>query len=163
TIARVLDRHKSSIEYRNTWGDAIYVVLTGIGEAAACALELQEALGDIDLASVGLPSHLALRLAAHFGPVLAMWDPVLDEMTFVGSQVNRTARIEPVTPPGAVYVTEHFAAALVLERTGRFVCDYVGHMPAAKDFGRLRMYRLRRSSGLNFPRAGGGGLEPPTS
>jgi hypothetical protein len=25
-------------------------------------------------------------------------------------------------------------------------CDYVGHMPAAKDFGRLRMYRLRRRS-----------------
>ena len=26
-----------------------------------------------------------------------------------------------------------------------FACDYVGHMPAAKDFGRLRMYRLRRA------------------
>ena len=23
-------------------------------------------------------------------------------------------------------------------------CDYVGHMPMAKDYGRLRMYRLRR-------------------
>ena len=33
--------------------------------------------------------------------------------------------------------------ALVLARTNDFVSDYVGHMPAAKDFGRLRMYSLR--------------------
>jgi class 3 adenylate cyclase len=58
--------------------------------------------------------------------------------------VSRTARIEPVTPPGAVYVTEPFAAALMLETDHDFACDYVGHMPAAKDYGRLRMYRLRR-------------------
>jgi class 3 adenylate cyclase len=104
-------------------------------------------MSDIDLASVGLPAHLALRLGAHFGPVLPMWDPVLDKMTFVGSHVNRTARVEPVTPAGAVYVTEHFAASLVLGCAEGLVCDYVGHMPAAKDFGRLRMYRLRRSTG----------------
>jgi class 3 adenylate cyclase len=61
----------------------------------------------------------------------------------MGSHVSRTARIEPVTPPGAVFVTEPFAAALVLEDS-RFACDYVGHVPAAKDFGRLRMYRLGR-------------------
>ena len=51
--------------------------------------------------------------------------------------------VEPVTPPGAVYVTEPFAAAIALSARDDFGCDYVGHMPAAKDFGRLRMYRLR--------------------
>ena len=70
-------------------------------------------------------------------------DPVLDEPAFMGSHVSRTARIEPVTPPGAVYVTEAFAAALVLDEQTRFTCDYVGHMPLAKDYGSLRMYRLR--------------------
>ncbi len=146
-IAGVLDRHEASILYRNTWGDALYTVMTGVDEAAACALELQEAIDRIDLAAVGLPAHLALRLGAHFGPVLRLWDPVLGSMSFMGSHVSRTARVEPVTPPGAVYVTEHFAAALRLARADDLVCDYVGHMPAAKDFGRLRMYRLRRSTG----------------
>ena len=61
----------------------------------------------------------------------------------MGSHVSRTARIEPVTPPGSVFVTEPFAAALELAESP-FRCDYVGHLPAAKDFGRLRMYRLRR-------------------
>ncbi len=145
-VAQVLDRHESSIEYRNTWGDALYAVLPSPADAADCALELQEAMGAIDLEAARLPSHLALRLGAHFGPVLPMWDPVLGEMTYMGSHVSRTARVEPVTPPGAVYVTEHFAAALVLESAEGLVCDYVGHMPAAKDFGRLRMYRLRRAT-----------------
>ena len=63
----------------------------------------------------------------------------------MGSHVSRTARIEPVTPPAEVYVTEPFAAALVLSGHDRLACDYVGHMPAAKDFGQLRMYRLRRT------------------
>jgi len=40
-------------------------------------------------------------------------------------------------------VTEAFAAALVLRNSG-FGCDDVGHIPAAKDLGRLRMYRLHR-------------------
>jgi len=145
-IGQVLDRHEANVLWRNTWGDALYAVLTSVEEAAACALELQEAIEKIDLAAIGLPSSLALRLAAHFGPVLQLWDPVLKTMTFMGSHVSRAARVEPVTPPSAVYVTEHFAAALQLARENEAVCDYVGHMPAAKDFGRLRMYRLRRST-----------------
>ena len=61
----------------------------------------------------------------------------------MGSHVSRTARIEPVTPPGTVYVTEAFAAALMLGGERGLTCDYVGHMAAAKGYGRLRMYRLR--------------------
>jgi class 3 adenylate cyclase len=75
--------------------------------------------------------------------VFPIYDPVMTGGAFMGSHVSRTARIEPVTPPGEVYVTEAFAAALALAGSD-YGCDYVGHMPAAKDYGRLRMYRLRR-------------------
>jgi class 3 adenylate cyclase len=114
--------------------------------AADCALRLQEAMASIDLPAAGLPEHLALRLGAHVGPVLPSFDPVRRVPTFTGSHVSRTARIEPVTPPGAIYVTSAFAAALLLDGHDQLACDYVGHMPAAKDWGRLRMYRLRRRS-----------------
>jgi class 3 adenylate cyclase len=77
--------------------------------------------------------------------VFPISDPVLRARSYMGSHVSRTARIEPVTPPTAVYVTEPFAAALALSGRDRLACDYVGHMPAAKDFGQLRMYRLRRT------------------
>ena len=119
-------------------------MLANVESAADCALELQAAMGGIDLGAAGLPPELSLRLGAHVGPVFPVRDPVRDTLTFLGSHVSRTARIEPVTPPRAVYVTEPFAAALELAGRDDLACDYVGHMPAAKDFGRLRMYRLRR-------------------
>ena len=144
-FATVLQRHRAQVSHRRTWGDAIFLVLTDAASAASCALDLQDAMASINLEAEGLPGHLALRLGAHLGPVFRYHDPVVDGPDFTGSHVSRTARIEPVTPPGAVYVTEPFAAALVLAGRSDLNCDYVGHMPMAKDYGRLRMYRLRRA------------------
>ena len=159
-IADVLTHYQADIWHTNTWGDAVYVVLSDAVTAAACALDLQDALAAIDLAAAGLPATLALRLGGHIGPVFPTHDPVLDELGFMGSHVSRTARIEPVTPPGIVYVTEPFAAALELNGRTGFGCDYVGHMAAAKDYGRLRMYRLRRTPRAVHDQAGPGGVQP---
>jgi class 3 adenylate cyclase len=142
-FARVLGEAEG-VASVNTWGDALHVVLDDVVAAASCALRLQEAMASLDLSAAGLPGHLALRLGAHLGPVLPSFDPVRGVARFTGSHVSRTARIEPVTPPGAIYVTSAFAAALLLGGHEELACDYVGHMPAAKEWGRLRMYRLRR-------------------
>lgn len=72
----------------------------------------------VDLAGAGLPSHLALRLSGHVGPIFPIRDPVTESPSFTGSHVNRTDCIEPVTPPGAVYVTGAFAADLELAGDG---------------------------------------------
>jgi class 3 adenylate cyclase len=144
-FARVLDAHGESVCHRNTWGDGLYVVVRDAAAAAALALDLQEAMTRLDKEAVGLPPSLSLRISAHLGPVHPVMDPVLGVPSFMGSHVSRTARIEPVTPEGSVYVTERFAAALLLATEDAFVCDYVGHMPTAKEYGRLRMYRLRPS------------------
>lgn len=73
-----------------------------------------------------------------------MHDPVRDETSYFGEHVTRAARIEPVAPPGAVFVTEAFAALLALERPAGFVCEYVGRVPTAKSFGPMPMHLLRR-------------------
>jgi tetratricopeptide (TPR) repeat protein len=141
-FAAVLRSHERVISYCNTWGDALYVVVTDAEAAASLALDLRAAISNLDPDLAGLPS-LALRIGAHLGPVYPVTDPVLGTPSFTGAHVSRTARIEPVTPEGSIYVTERFAAALLLTATEAFACDYVGHMPAAKDYGNLRMYRLR--------------------
>ena len=51
----MLDEFRDQVLHRNTWGDALYVVLTDPVAAAACALELQEAMAAIDLEAAGLP------------------------------------------------------------------------------------------------------------
>ena len=127
-FGEVLADRAAHVQFKNTWGDGIYVVLTDTASAAACALDLQRAMGSIDLAALGLPDHLALRLSGHVGPVFPVHEPVLGVDTFIGSHISRTARIEPVTPAGAVYVTEPFSASLTLNGDPH-VCDYVGHRP----------------------------------
>jgi hypothetical protein len=144
SLAHVLNRYGAEVEYRNTWGDALIGVVSNAQSAARCALDLQDAMDGIDLKAAGLPTHLALRLSGHVGPVFPILDPVLGLPSFMGSHISRTARIEPVTPPGEVYVTEAFAASLELAGCNDLGCNYVGHMPAAKDYGRLRMYHLVR-------------------
>ncbi|WP_119419561.1 TRAFs-binding domain-containing protein [Desertibaculum subflavum] len=142
-FARVAERYDARILLRNTWGDGLFIVVEDASTAAALALELQGAMRGIDLAAAGLPDYLALRLGGHVGPVFRLTDPVLGRDNFFGVHVSRTARIEPVTPPGAVYVTEQFAADLAARGETRFQCDYVGLAPAAKGYGDMRFYALK--------------------
>jgi class 3 adenylate cyclase len=145
-VGNVLSGYGERVLYRNTWGDGLFVVLDDAPAAAQCALDLQAAMAAIDLHACRLPETLALRLGGHFGPVFEATDPVLHVTNYFGTHVSRTARIEPVTPPGEVYVTEQFAARLALQPNG-YVCDYVGRIPAAKSYGTMRMYHLRAPRG----------------
>jgi len=145
-FARVLDRHGSGILFRNTWGDGLYVVTRDVETAAKCATDLQDEMASFVPAKRGLPEYMALRLGGHLGPVFHLRDPVLKRSNFIGAHVSRAARIEPVTPEGAVYVTEAFAAVLATTGLNEFVCEYVGQVPAAKHYGTMRMYSLRRAA-----------------
>ena len=71
-------------------------------------------------------------------------DPAMGATNFFGAHVSSAARIEPITPEGCVYVTEHFAAALAVEARDEFSCDNVGTDPEAKGYGDLAMYLLRQ-------------------
>jgi class 3 adenylate cyclase len=94
-------------------------------------------------AALGLPQRTSLRIALHAGPVYEIVDAVTGRPGFAGTHISRAARIEPVTPPGQVYVSEAFAALLALDDAHReFFCEYLGSVPLAKDYGRLRTYRL---------------------
>jgi class 3 adenylate cyclase len=143
-IERVRDRHRDKVLLANTWGDGLFLMFQRAHEAAQCALDLQDTLQELDFAGLGLAQPLSLRIGGHLGPVYQVEDPVLHRENFFGAHVSRAARIEPVTPPGLVYVTETFAAALELEHSEQFVCDYVGITAAAKNYGTMRMFMLRR-------------------
>ena len=87
-LAEVLKRYGDAIEYRNSWGDAIKLIVRDVESAAACVLELQEAVEAIDFAAIGLPVDLALRIGGHAGPVVAIPDPIRDgEPTYWGREL----------------------------------------------------------------------------
>ena len=140
----MLDGHESEVVCRNSWGDALYAVLTGAPAAAEVALQLQDRLARFDYATLGLDGSGGMRIGAHYGPAFKTIDHITGRTTFYGTEVSKAARIEPVTPPGAVFVTEPFAAILALEARDRFHCRYVGRIALAKKYGDYPMYRLTR-------------------
>jgi len=142
--AEVVRRHEGQVCSRNSWGDALYVVTHGAPAAAKLALDLQAAL-DKDGKSLFGPGA-GMRISAHLGAVYEATDPLTGTTTFFGREVNRTARIEPITSVGQIYVTRAFGAVLEFQEPGAFELSYVGRVPLAKKFGEEPMYRLSRYS-----------------
>ncbi len=130
---------------KNTWGDAIYLVFPGVEAAGRFALDLRDLLHRTSWKEKGLPENMSLRIALHAGPVYSCLDPVLQQLNFIGSHVNRAARIEPITPPGQVYASQLFAALAAAADVGDLVFDYVGQVPLAKHFGTFPLYHVGRS------------------
>jgi class 3 adenylate cyclase len=150
----------------NTWGDAIFAVMDKATPMAEYAQTLQEMVLKADeMLADRLPHPLSLRISLHAGPVFQAIDPICGRPNFYGSHINRAARLEPVTVIGHVYATQQFVAVLTAEQSAlrseaqnrgedfaeRFVCEYVGVLSLAKDFGKQTVYHLRRRQAAEPP------------
>lgn len=137
--------YRESVIVRNTWGDGLYLVFTSVDAAGRFALDLADLMAATDWRDLGLPADLALRIALHAGPVFRCVDPVTGQTACIGTHVSRAARLEPRTPPGAVYASEAFAALSAVAKVGAFRCDYVRQLSWAKHYGTFPTYVVRRS------------------
>jgi adenylate cyclase len=140
-IAKVLDRHQDSVLSRNSWGDAIYVVVTSPAKAAEIALEIQSEFDPELLRTMGLPAEGGMRMSLHHGPIFEHFDAVQSARTYYGTEVTVAARIEPRVPVGAIYTTQPFAAMIESGRNN-YHFEYVGKMDLAKNYGARILYRL---------------------
>ena len=146
-IGRVLDEFGEKVLYRNSWGDALYAVIATPIDAAELALRLQMELSELPEQLTGDAAQYGMRIGVHHGPIYRGYDGVMKRDSFYGTEVTRTARIEPVTPTGEVYATEAFAAILSLETERKYGTHYVGKVQLAKGYGELAMYKLSRLGG----------------
>jgi adenylate cyclase len=145
-IAAVLDRNAEAVLSRNSWGDAIYVVIASPEEAAEIALEIQSELDHASLQDAGLPAEGGMRMSLHYGPIFEHFDAVQGARTFYGTEVTLAARIEPRVPVGAIYTTQPFAAMFDHDRTD-YHFEFVGKMDLAKNYGVRTLYRLSATHG----------------
>lgn len=143
-IGGVLDRYGDKVLYRNSWGDALYAVIGDAADAAEIVLELRDMLREIPIELRDCAGDCGMRISVHHGPIYTAHDAVMNRQSFFGTEVTRTARIEPVTPMGEVYATEAFAAMLALGSARPYGTHYVGRIKLAKDYGQLAMYKLSR-------------------
>jgi len=128
---------------KNTWGDGLFLVFRQAADAIRYGRALVDAVNRTDWGALGLPADLNLRVALHAGPVYLGKDPVTGRRTCFGTHVNNAARIEPITPPGKIYVSQAFAALATALDLKDCPCEYVGQMPLAKNFGTFPMYVLQ--------------------
>lgn len=143
-IGALLDEFGDHVEFRNTWGDAIYAIVDTPKTAARMATLLQHRLADLPDALKPPGDIAGMRIGVHYGPIWVGTDRITGNRIWYGGEVNRTARIEPVTPVGGVYCTESFAAALLIDDCHDCRFTPVGRMQLAKNFGEVELYRLER-------------------
>ncbi len=142
-LAAVIEEYRSEIQHLDTWGDALFLVTEKASIAAKIATALNAAISRVDQSSLNLDEPLLMRIGLHFGPVYKLYDHLKKSITYSSNDVNKTARIEPVTPPGEIFGTEPFVAILELEGEGWASFDYAGTITIAKKYGELRMFHVR--------------------
>ena len=144
-VAELINNSLSKPLTKNTWGDALYFVFSSTEHAGNFALELRDRICGTNWEQKGLPHDLNVRISLHAGPVYECRDPVIERLKYTGSHVSRTARIEPITPPGEVYASQAFAALSAVHQVKGFRLDYAGQIPLPKKSGIIPLYLVRRN------------------
>lgn len=134
-------KHIEKAVVSNTWGDAVLAVFSNGAEAADFMLTYRDAFSQLSYDK--LP--VIPRIAGHYGEVYKFFDKILKKDNVMGKNVDTTARIEPITRPGEVFVTKEFKEALrsSVEWEGRYDFSDLGILDLAKDFGKMELFRLR--------------------
>jgi anti-sigma regulatory factor (Ser/Thr protein kinase) len=141
---------------RRSWGDALFIVADDALATADYAMALKAAFAAVDARAFGLPGFMAMRIALHAGPVFAGRHPLTAEDMVYGGNVNRAARIEPITLPGRVFASAPFVAWLTAEESAaeaetrleggvyrpRYRCTYRGIVELAKRYGPQAVYEV---------------------
>lgn len=93
---------------------------------------------------------LTPRIAGHFGRFDIFDDPLLGSKNALGENINTTARIEPITRAGEIYVTDEFKEQIEksphrgINTNIKF--EEIGEIPLAKNFANHSIFRLMRKT-----------------
>lgn len=148
-LARLVDDSPTPCEMVNTWGDGVLMVFRDALAAARMALAFRDMIETKDWVASGLGRPLGIRIGLHAGPVWAVaFDPILGKPDFSGENINRAARIEPITEVNQIYASDGFAALVSLAGDSGIRLDYVGSLPLVKRYGRQRLFRLDWAAGI---------------
>ena len=143
-IAAMNRRTAYRFEHAETAGDGLYMVFGSASDAGHYAIELSDLARTFDREACGLPASFDLRIALHCGPVHCGRDPITGLPHYTGPHTSRTARIEPITPPGLVYASSAFASVAAASGVEGLTLSYVGRIPLAKSHGTLGLYCVQR-------------------
>lgn len=132
----------------NTWGDGIIIASDSVQEIARISVELRDFFSHQDWNKFDLPP-LDIRLSVHHGEFRKGIDPFTQGGLLSGRSIILAARIEPITMPGRIWITE--TAALMLRQAEKgakaphFAADEIGVISLPKGAGEEKIFLLRRA------------------
>lgn len=142
-IFEELKNYKDSAIIWNTWGDAIFAIYDKAETAINMALAYRDAFNKLDFNQFGI-KKLNPRIAGNFGEFELIFDPVSGKSNVHGTLVNLTARIEPVTSPGEIFVTKEFKDMAVssYDKVDNVRFEDMGEITLPKNAGSRNLYRM---------------------
>ena len=143
-VARFNETTDFRAEHIETAGDGMYMVFDNPHAAGHYALGLSDLVNGCDWSRLGLPADLSARIGLHCGPVFVGQDPITGMPLYTGIHTSRTARIEPITPPGQVYASSAYAAVAAARGIEGLRFSYIGRTQLAKQYGALALYHVKR-------------------
>lgn len=133
-------------EYARLWGDGIAIAAVSTKEIAKIATECRDFFLHRDYQDDGLPP-LTVRISIHHGEYYKGNGIFSSGGEIYGKTIIQAARIEPITQPGRIWVTEavHVALRDVTEGENRLFCtEEIGEVELPKGSGRINIWLLRR-------------------
>ncbi len=118
----------------NTWGDSIIAEFASVVEAVRCAVEIQEAIGD-ENRELAADQQMRFRIGINLGDVMQ------DGGDLYGDGVNLAARLEALSDPGGIMVSE-----TVFNLTNRHLSlsyDFAGEQRVKDEDAPIVGYRVR--------------------
>jgi len=154
-VSEELKEYKDAAIIWNTWGDAIFAIYDKAEMAINMALAYRESFSKINFEEFGI-RKLNPRIAGNFGEFELIFDPVSGKQNVHGTLVNITARIEPVTTPGEIFVTKEFRDMSIssYDKVENVRFEDMGEIKLPKNAGQLNLYRLCKRAETSMKPAG---------
>jgi class 3 adenylate cyclase len=141
---KILTPYREEIEIINTWGDGIIICHPDVVSLTSIAFAITNVFNKEMAQKLNWSKDLSVRIALHNGPAFFASDPITENPNVYGTTIIRTARMEPVTLPGAIYASDQFAATLKLSIPFTYSFKHVGIINLPKGYGRQEVYQIIR-------------------
>ena len=135
--------------YINTWGDGIIMLHDDYEILIQVALSIRDFFRQGKYTSIDIfrNKELSARIAIHLGEFLKSYDPFRECDNYLGREIIRCARIEPIIEPGYVWATDEIKVQVERrwQNAGRRpVYNFIeqGEIPLAKAFGTEHLWAV---------------------
>jgi Adenylate and Guanylate cyclase catalytic domain len=131
------------VQLIKTMGDGLMMCSFAPLPLAITALRLRDVFKTTDWKTQGFPEDFLIRIGLHLDQVIIHYreDGTIEDA--IGTAVDTTARIEPVTEPNAVFCSKLFYDHLIGRGVGKIKGIPQGRKALAKQFGEMDLYELR--------------------